>query len=247
VSSFFEQIPEEIRLITTVTAIVLLGVADIAQIIYVRYLRVQRYELVIGVRTSEQLLNAQKLELLAWADADRSFRGIDTFLATILEQKELSVAEKRWRAVQCIMVACRDNILPGISAHDKYLAFLEYSENKDLFSVVTRVPERLQSANHQLTRNRGLAGRAIQKPGPHYIADVDAPDAAAKGYIHTGTPEYKSIVCISVWIDDTALGVITAECLEKNKFTETDFQMLERFAHKIMLVYCIFPREMAIG
>lgn len=247
VAYYYEQIPRQIRELTLLLAIVILGTLSLAQIFYARHLWRQRKELLDGVEISTVLMDTQRLELLAWAQLDQSSRSVDEFLTNILGRKDLSNSEKRWRCIQYIVVACRDNVLPGIGPQGKRLSYLEYSDSTTQFTAIAWVPNQAHEFRNQLTRNSGLAGRAIQEPGCHYVEDIDSPKALEKGYVRGGPTIYKSIVCLGVRVNDVPVGVIAAQCIEKEAFTEVDCQMLERFGQKIELVYCAFPREAARG
>ncbi len=158
-----------------------------------------------------------------WRSLEGSYRGFDFYFAHILRRTDITVAEKRWRAIEKILGGRRDTILRSVEPQKIRFAFLEFNADTGRFKVINSYglePQSIVDIERGLSRDIGIAGRVIQKERDALgVKDVDSDEAKALGWVNISTePRHKSLVCVSVWVDKEPISVLSVDCVEKHAF-----------------------------
>jgi GAF domain-containing protein len=181
-----------------------------------------------------------------WTNLKRSSRGVDEMIISCLQQSDQDLKARREDCINIVLQACRQNILPDIPIDERRIAFLRYPQTSESFTLVKGLGiahESRDDVKRRLTKNDGVAARCIQLQQSVYLPDVqNIQEARDKGYVATSSvARFRSIVCTGIWINERAVGVISADCNQPDAFSEADIGVLEHFADKLRLVYSAFP------
>lgn len=237
--------PEKVKTLVYFVALILL---------FIITLLITMYTIILHVRLSEQYANLKKaadetalkmLSLDHWKTLEQGSHGIDEVILSAYQSIGEDAKTKREDCVSVIMSICRQSILPLIDADKKRVAFLEYPRTGVNYTLVEGAGiahETRNDVKQNLTITKGVAARAQSTEMAVYIRDVsNEEEAKANGYVPASTvARFKSIVCLPVGINNTPIGVISADCRESAAFSDSDIRILERFSRKIRIIYVLF-------
>lgn len=238
------DVPEETKALVYFVALIFLFVITLLLV---------AYTIILHNRLSEQYNNLKKaadetalkiLEVEYWKTLEQGSHGIDEVILSAYQNVDEDTKTRREDCISLLMSVCRQSILPLVDADQKRVAFLEYPRNGTNYTLVEGAGIAHETRNDikKLTITSGVAARAQSIELPVYIEDItDEKSAREKGYIQVSTvARFRSIVCVSVGMNNTAIGVISADCKKPAAFSDADIQILERFSRKIRLIYALF-------
>ncbi len=173
-------------------------------------------------------------------------QSLDVLLREMLEpgQRRTSPANRRSHGVRTALHLCNEIL----RAKQKRLSYLHFEKNTRRFRMTAHigVPDETRiRAERELSEDNGYAGHALRHPGEvWYLPDCDSPDARRQGYVDLGPEcEQRSLVCIGVCVNGSAVGVICADSSTRKAFSEQDLAALKAFAAHLGIFYRSLPRS----
>lgn len=240
------QMPAEQKALLYFSVIIVLALSSLATTVYILYLRDKLHERNQQLKDVTEESALLILEAESAREIEQSSQGVDEVILQAMHNKDDGDKEKRDDCILIIMIACQQNILPGIDQNERRVAFLEYPRTGDAFTLVEGcglAHESRLDVKRNLTKTTGAAAFAIATKFPVIINDIrNSEDAQRKGYKPSSSQErFRSLLCVGVWLNDEPIGVISADCMEPNAFSDSDIKVLQRFARKIRIAYTLFP------
>ncbi len=242
----FSNYPLEVKSLIYFIAMITFGLTVVILLVYVVTLKIKQRAQNQNVKNASEEAAIHLLEEEYWQQITYGDRAIDNFVISELQLPSSTQAQKRANCLNLVMTTCQQNILPQIIPSERRVAFLEYPQTGDAFTLVAGCGiehDTRAEVKNTLTTKRGVAAKAIESEEVVYLRDItNHEEAAKKGYIQVGRKaRFRSIVCVGVWLDGRPLGVICADCKERFAFIESDIQVLEFCIRKVQLIYALYP------